>query len=158
MITVLVPIAAGLLPGDALTAVGNFGASLSSEKAVHQRRVPVFDRYVKRAGFLVDNWLESPFLDGDPGGGFLEDFWIESPFLEPEHLVRVELRDVYGYGPFALAIVPEDAVGQSSVAPPTASVIFVAEPPLPLARHAFSAFNAGDGTVTFALTHGNAGG
>ncbi len=150
MITVAVPIPETVRPGDTLRAVGNFGATLSAEKTVSRRRVEAYPQSRASAGrWLQGPWLAGPWLDEPPGGGFLEGPWLQGPWLAPRPVRIVELSDLYGYGPFTMALVPEDALGQDKGDPPPTQTIFVAEPPLPLDGHSFNAYDAGSGTVTF---------
>jgi len=154
MIRALVPLPTDIRPGDALTVVGNFGATLSSEKTLSQRRVSAFAPGEPGGGegFLADEWLGDPFLDADDGGGFLGDFFLQSAFLEPERVIEVELAELFGYGPFTIAVVPKDRLGQADAGAPATTQIFVAEPPLPVAEQRFAGYDADDGTVEFNVT------
>ena len=155
MINVAVPLPSAIRPGDVLTVVGNFGGTLSNEAVLSRRRVPAFEVVdpVAGEGSFLESSFESMSFDADRGGGSFEDISFAGPSFAPSRVVDVDLEDVYGYGTFSLAVVPQDALGQQDAGAPTAIQVFIAEPPLPIERQSFSQYDGVSGTVELDVSY-----
>lgn len=139
-----------------LRVYGNWGSSLSSEKRISVGAVRAYapgeappDRGHLRAGHLSDKHLGVAPSPGHLMGRHL------NRHLDDVVLRQVHLRDLYGYGPFTLAVEPADDLSQVEASAPATQTVFLIEAPLELGLATFNSYDAGDDQVAIDVTHGS---